>query len=569
MRARYTAIAFLIVAAAAVAMYFDLRRPREKKMGILFRPPSGPGASEAVSRIEITRPGGSSEHEEIVLVRGPRGMWRIEKPIADDAEKEAVEWALGRIESAFATEILRDEDPAKYGLGAGAVRVRLLPESAGYPPFLIGMQGAARNSRYVSIEGGREIFVVGEDIAIPFLAPVEHYRARRLLRPPRGTGLEGIERMEIRRGDEAWSFVRTGAGWKVEMYGTEIEGDAERIGTFARALYDLVASKFLPEAPGDAARPAMAVTVRTKEEVCEVRLCEGLAAAVVSGRPGAMELASKPAPVLTGPVEELCARGIFRRSFREATEIERRDADGKIVFRLEKEAGKGWRLAEGGDFEAGGEEVEVFLDMLTRLKVVSWPFIRRPGEFRGAPAGRLTVRFAPGAAGAVTEESLELLGDPAGDPRWIRKGGGPILDVGIALAKIAGWRALDFHPGRVFDVRGAADIRSIEVRRKPAGGPSWRAVRREDGTGWIGDKIPPGWDLDPEGCEKYAAALASLRAKRILSAPGGRREFPPGGAGRMPPAADREADIEIAVGLKGDGGARDRSLVIRKAEDAK
>jgi hypothetical protein len=105
---------------------------------------------DAISQLELPTEGG----ETAKLARDPEvpGSWRLERPIPFPADEGTVERLLSALEKLEADGIIeeRTEDPEPFGLGSGALRLRIVREEGEPIELEIGGETPVGSSRYLA-----------------------------------------------------------------------------------------------------------------------------------------------------------------------------------------------------------------------------------------------------------------------------------------------------------------------------------------------------------------------------------------------------------------------------------
>lgn len=193
----------------------------EREPGAWRDPQLFTGDREAVERITLTRPedaGGG----EVVLARRGDAFW-IEKPIADRADRDAVDGLLAALSGLRADEFVDSPPPpAELGLAPPRAVVTAVP-GAGGEPFRVEIgapvggaaapapspDGAEPHSPVYARVGGR-VVETSTDFASSLARAPEAWRSRRL------SGLEvfQVESLRAEDGGGAVAIERSGTDWK-------------------------------------------------------------------------------------------------------------------------------------------------------------------------------------------------------------------------------------------------------------------------------------------------------------------------------------------------------------------
>ena len=254
-------------------------------------------AALEVARVDVSRGRGS------LALAKKNGIWWLEQPLADLADRDVVERLTADLSSLRVTEFVpRGEkaDLAALGLAPPAFRVTVSDAKGVKHVLDLGSTRSDGDSVYAARQG--QVFTIGNAILEELSREAVSFRDRRLVRFERND----VTAVESRTGARRRSFVRTQAGWSVDGRAL-IASAADDLLT---ALADTETLGFLDESQ----RKALAV--RQPETEIVVRLAAGppwtialypLRAdlgATVSGRPGAFTVSREAAGRVAAAVEK-------------------------------------------------------------------------------------------------------------------------------------------------------------------------------------------------------------------------------------------------------------------------
>ena len=248
-----------------------------------------------VARLDVSRGRGS-----LALARR-KGVWWLEQPLTDLADRDVADRLAGDLSSLRVTEFVARTpapDLAALGLAPPVFRVTITDAKGAKHVLDLGSTRSDGNSVYASRLG--QVFTVGNALLEELSKEAVSYRDRRLVRFER-TDVTGVEATLTRA---RHSFVRNKAGWSVDGRAL-IASAADDLLT---AIADAESTGFLDEAQ------ARALAARPPVFEIVVRLASGAPwkvavhpfragrAATVSGRPGALTVEREAADRLTAAV---------------------------------------------------------------------------------------------------------------------------------------------------------------------------------------------------------------------------------------------------------------------------
>jgi hypothetical protein len=241
----------------------------------------------------------------LVLAR-KGGIWWIEAPVSDLADRDMADRLAGDLASLRVTEFLPKSaagDLAALGLAPPTFLVTLTDAKGAKSVLGIGSTRSDGNAVYASRQG--QVFTVGNTIVEDLSKEVTVLRDRRLV---------GFERADVAGIDTAvgsthHAFARKQAGWSVDGR-TLLAGAADDLMT---AILDVESKSILDDAAAAelAGRPAdWTIDVRLATGPgwsVKLRPFRGEIAATVSRRPGAFVVSGDAADRLRGAIEKAAA----------------------------------------------------------------------------------------------------------------------------------------------------------------------------------------------------------------------------------------------------------------------
>lgn len=474
---------------------------------------------DRVERIQIDR-----GDETLVMVReraeeGELGEWRLEEPVRDEADQEAVSSMLGSLEWAAARRTLEDTSAVdRTGWGLDEPRVRVSVRVANEDlQFAIGGEEATTRGVWMRLSDENTVHVVGLDVFEAVDHDAGHFRSKDLFRD---IGEQEVSRVELAgAGPDRVIEKRDGRFWLLEP--VRMHASAGRTDALVQAIVELSAARFVE---GDAAEllaeSSLMVVVRAGQdaEAEETRLVVGgVCAEHASERYGRID----EGPLVCIPATALDAFEVSAEDFRELRAVTAPDHEVAGVV-LATSAGtltvtdsedEGWRFTfEGGSGDSSGAVDEEALSEWLR-------------ELRGARAGTVVPLPDDAAlAGVGLDEpagTLTLQGRGDAEDRVLRIGGTALEGVFVQrgdepVALSLDREALELLTPSAIRLRGRNLITdrlesAVELRIRRAGIEE-RVVRTDD---LFAVQEPLEVSADPGRVSSLLRRLAALSAVRF------------------------------------------------------
>jgi hypothetical protein len=271
----------------------SVRRPTDElKSKDVF----GASPPDAV-RLEVARGRGT------LTLAKKNGLWWLEEPTSDLADRDAVDRLAGDLSSLRVNEFVpraQAADLAALGLSPPVFRVTITDAKGAKHVLDLGSTRSDGNSAYASRKG--QVFTVGNPLLEELSKEAVGFREKRLIRFERSA----VSGVDARFGATRRSFVRTEAGWSAN--GRPLLAAAAD--DLLTAIADAESTGFLDETL------RRALSARQPESEITVRLASGAPwkvalyplpselAATVSGRPGAFAVARETASRLRSAVDK-------------------------------------------------------------------------------------------------------------------------------------------------------------------------------------------------------------------------------------------------------------------------
>ena len=258
------------------------------------------GAATEITGVDVARGRGR------MALTNKSGIWWLEQPISDLADRDAVDRLTNDLSSLRVTEFVpraQAADLAALGLAPPAYRVMLTDAKGGRRMLDLGSTRSDGNTLYGAHEG--QVFTVANSVVDDLSKEAEAFRDKRLVRFERSE----VSGIMTSSGGKRRVFARQQAGWSLDGRAM-LASAADDLMT---AILDAESNSFLDDAPPTAfaARPA--------DVEIEVRLAAGPPwkvslypfrgefAAVVARRPGALAVTRDAVAKITDAIEKAAA----------------------------------------------------------------------------------------------------------------------------------------------------------------------------------------------------------------------------------------------------------------------
>jgi hypothetical protein len=240
---RNTGILFLVAVLLGGIVWYSNRQQAEKvEAEATAKRLFGDLGADSIEWIELR----TSDGKDARLERAD-GVWRVTKPVAfpaDATNADAIASALAGLSSEGVIEDA--QDPAVYGLGEGANRLRF--RAAGVDHELrTGKKTPVGANNYAATGAGGPIYTVATFRVTSLEKSLDDLRERRPLRFDR----EGIQRIEATWVDGGVVLEKKDGKWRL-VAPLDAEADSETVETLLSDLVFLRASGFVDEPPPDA-----------------------------------------------------------------------------------------------------------------------------------------------------------------------------------------------------------------------------------------------------------------------------------------------------------------------------
>ena len=210
--------------------------------------------------------------EDTIELRRSNGKWRLEAPIKDQADSQAVETLLSDLESWAKDETI----PAKeieaekarlteYDLVKPKLRLKLLGKDQP-PEILFGKDAALEGRMYVRFEGSNEVFLVRQTVKTDIAKKPADFRDRKL------TELAAAEvtRVVLKTQAGEMEIQKQGPGWEI-VKPLHARADGQKVGDLIAQVTGARIEQFVADDRGDLqpyglAQPRGSITLFTADD---------------------------------------------------------------------------------------------------------------------------------------------------------------------------------------------------------------------------------------------------------------------------------------------------------------
>jgi hypothetical protein len=319
--------------------------------------------------------------QTIVLVKD-KEQWRFEKPTKDVAETKPVEEMLDKLSGLRANEkeILDNADLKALGLEKPAATITLVVEDEKDKKqreivFRIGVKEKEKDKSYLRVDGWPRVNPMDDAVLKLARRPLLAYRNRRVL----DLAAADLGKIEIQRGDEAFTLEKSDAGWKLASP-VSADVEAAKVESLASELGKLEGIDFVADQPKDDDLDKVYGLAKSKLSAKLLHKdAKKPAATLVIGkqREGKAEFYAR---VDNGPV--FAVKKELRDNLDRASlsyrlpQLWKWNTDDIAEIAITKDAaeytlkrqGKGWRIAGPFDAEAVADLADDIADDLAKLK---------------------------------------------------------------------------------------------------------------------------------------------------------------------------------------------------------
>ncbi|MFN4261014.1 MAG: DUF4340 domain-containing protein [Gemmataceae bacterium] len=488
--------------------------------------------ADDATRLEVTYDG-----QTIVLAKEEK-RWRLQKPVAADADRPKVEALLNEIARAQATkDNIFDDDAKEYGLDepAGSVTVTVVEETGEGNEktkktktftLHLGKYDADKKKLYARVAGRPRVNALdGDELLQLTRRPALAYRGRRIL----DFKADDLAGLLIQRGEEQYQLRRNANDWRLTEP-VSSAADARKVNDLAAELGRLEVVEFVHDqpTPDDLAqygldKPRLSVSLSFSDDKQPTRTL-----LLGKQRDNQTEYFAKLTDlpvvfVIPKDIHDDLDRGALAylplRQWQVApqtiTEL-RIEKRGEPAYRLSRVAND-WRLT--GPFEAHDLRVSTLADLLDDLEQLS---CQRYVALRAKdlteygldqPYLKLTLlsqaKPTPDAAEPTTAEQVLLIGNPAGaeGERFAKRGDNDAIFI-LGKSELS---ALDHDALYWLDRNLLSVNRRAITRIEKTGDHPWTLKRQ--GDEWQVEATAPSFTPGAEPLDDLLEVWTNLRAE--------------------------------------------------------
>jgi hypothetical protein len=507
-----TTIVLLVTALLVGGFYLfvDRQRPTTEDLEKQARRLFHDWKSEEVVRIDIARTDTASA--EIVLARADTAApWRLEKPLATDADGREVDSLLSSMAYADRArpEAERDFDPRAIGLDAPRARATFRLADKGERTIAFGKDDLSGKNVYAQVDGGAVVLAPKRVYDAVAKDPAD-LRARALFSVDRWN----VDRVTLRGPRMTLRFRRDDDRWLLEEPEEDV-ADKAKLDELLTLGADLKAKSFADEAPADLApfglaEPNAVLTLQARgvseTAVLGAKAPGGGIYAKRADRPNVVTVDDTITEKIVWDADHWRSKELLHFGHDRVDALEVRPPAEPGGARIVHE-GLAWRFAEPVTASADAKACDDLVRALGALEVVQ--IVREKAQdlanFGLDKPTRVTVATPKG-------RHVFLLGRASGrENGWYvqREGKDPVLEVVFAEAPDL------LHAWPVLRERALVPPSEDEIVRlewKTAPQVDVPLVRLPDG-GWS----TPGAQADRAAADAIAQQMAALTATRVLS----------------------------------------------------
>ncbi len=515
-----TTLVLLLLAALVVGLlvFVERDRPGTKELEETAKRVFRDWKADEIVRISIARAG--TETAEIVAARERAGApWRIERPIATEAEDNVFDSMLSTAQYAEWKDALADHDPAALGLDAPRARVTFATADGRERWIAFGKEELGGRHVWAQAQGDARGLLVAKYVETNLVRDLFDLREKDVLEVDRWL----VDRVTLRGPAMEIRFKKDGDDWIMDAPEHDY-ADRERVDALLTALAGLDAKRFVEEAPADLRGygldpPLAIVTLEAKgvTHTAHFGMRVPDSGKVAGARP---EIYARPGG--NGPVvaveDDLSERIVWSAEHWRSRRIVHPGRDRVTALEVRKPGEEPVRLVRDGALwrfaqpRTATADVTAADDLVRAIEDIEIKKTVREQASNLANFG-LDRPIVVAIETAKRRQTFELGRAAAQEGSWYarREGKEAVYEIAFPLAKtlLHAWPAL--HERRL--VRAAAeDVVRLEIAR-PGVGPRVY-VRAPDGA-WSA----PQEEVDQIAAAELAGKIAALEVAKILPPP--------------------------------------------------
>ncbi|MGC3989687.1 MAG: DUF4340 domain-containing protein [Chthoniobacteraceae bacterium] len=368
-------LAIIALGIAAYIFFFEGRQPSTDEAANRALHLVNFGA-EDVNGLTITN------GEEKIELRSGDGVWRMEAPVHDQANPEAVVELLNTLADTEALDRLTPKDadsklnPKEYGVGKSSIRIKMLGKHMP-PEILFGKDAALDGLIYARLEGSDTIYVIKNKLKGLVTQPASAFRDPKLF----NLAPESVARVVIKTSAGELDLQRQGAEDWMLRKPLQTKADGEKIRALIIQLLGLKVGGFVSDDDAKSSRTGLtdsagSIVVYPQGEGHSLEMRIGQAA----DNPGQVYVAFTPRNAvfllpqsvqnaLALKPEDVRSHELIPILFDEVDRIAIHQGDNQTELGRKQES---WVIKSAGDRPANTLAVNLLIKDLQKQKIVSF-----------------------------------------------------------------------------------------------------------------------------------------------------------------------------------------------------
>lgn len=511
-----TTLVLFLVATAVVGFYFFADKgPSTEELAKTAKRVFPDWTSGDIVKISIAAPATATAGVVLSREKKDDAPWRLEKPVAVEASREAVDSLLSNAQYAERQEKYDEYDARSLGLDAPRARVVFGKADGRELVLLFGREDPTGKYVYAQVEGQKPALVLPERLWESLVKKAEDLREKRIFTLDTWT-IDRVTLEGAREGNKI-RFKKDGDFWLID--GPEPEhADKRKVDELVSTLTGLRVKRFIEDGATDLEKyglksPNATVTLEGKGAT-ETALFGGKAEggpnevyARRGERPDVVTVDDKLTSLVHWDLDRWRSKTLLHIGRERIESIEVRPADGAAARLVHQ--GFEWRFAEPRTATADTRAADDLSRALGEIEVARVAR-EKPDDLANFGLDR------PAVATVTTPKAkhgFKLGRASARENGWYaqREGKEAVLEIVFPQAQslIHMWPVLR---DKQLTSLAPEDVVRLEVARD--GGEAQPFVRLPEGGGW---STPGGAKVDAAAANEVAAKLAELDAARILA----------------------------------------------------
>jgi hypothetical protein len=490
---------------------------------------------EDVQKLEVVR-----GDFTLVAVKGEGDKWRLEKPIACDAETIKITDLVSKLSTLEATgpDVITTKDKKAYDLETPAATVTLTIEEKPKDDkaekktrtvtFQLGKDDAAKKKLYLQVAGWERINAVDDSLATLVNRPAIAYRGRNVLDFFPGD----LAKVEVKRGDETYTLAKENANWRLTQP-VSASVDAAKVDKLTGDLGRLLVVEFVSEDPKEEElanfgldKPTATLTLGFTDEkkptktlrIGKPRGATGEHYAKLESAPQVFVIRKEDSDLIDQPSLAYRPLQLWQVPTGDVTAVQIQRGD-EPAYRVAK-SGKDWKVTTPFEAPVAGPLAESLLVPLATIRAQRYEaHTAKDLETYGLdkPSLRVTVvsEEKKGDGPAAVKEHTLLVGKPTAEgakTRFAKLAEEPgVVVVDEKLIGPADRSALDLLDHDLLKV----DPKTITKLQSAVGDAPWSLERKDNA--WLVEAAGAKFAPDASTLGDTLAAWTTLRAERFVA----------------------------------------------------